>query len=255
MIELFFILLLGLCFGSFITCMSYRLPLEMDAVKKPSFCPSCNTSLKARDLIPLVSWLVSGGKCRHCKTKIPARYPIIELVTAASFLVIYLIHGLTLPSILIMLLAAALLIMIITDLEHYIIPDEIHLVLLPLGLAYHYVLGSEPFEVMGGFLLGMGLGLMLHHGYRILRGREGLGYGDVKFLAIAGLWLMPLAMVPFLFLSGLLGVIFGLVWRLLGKGELFPFGPALAAALFLGVAWPQLAEYFWGAGTHLLSIL
>jgi prepilin signal peptidase PulO-like enzyme (type II secretory pathway) len=253
--EPIFILLFGLCFGSFITCMSYRLPLEMDAVKKPSFCPSCNNTLAARDLIPLFSWLFSGGKCRHCKTKISVRYPLIEIITAASFLGIYSLHGLTLLSILLMLFAVALLIMIVTDLEHFIIPDQIHIALLPLGLIYHYIKGSEPFDVAGGFLMGMALGLLLHHGYRILRKKEGLGYGDVKFFAVAGLWLTPLPMVPFLFLSGVFGVVFGLLWRLLGKGEYFPFGPALAFALLICVLWPASGDSFWSIGQWIQTIL
>jgi len=233
MTELLFILLAGLCFGSFITCMSYRLPLEMDAVKNPSFCPSCNTKLGARDLVPVLSWAIARGRCRHCQTRISARYPLIEVATALTFLGIYTLHGLTLSSILLMLFAVALLIMIVTDLEHFIIPDEIHIALVPLGLFYHYVIGTEPLQVAGGFLMGMVLGLLLHHGYRFLRKREGLGYGDVKFFAVAGLWLTPLPMVVFLFLSG----------------------PARAVSLMVCVLWPGADGWLWEIGRWVQSIL
>jgi leader peptidase (prepilin peptidase)/N-methyltransferase len=251
MTELLFILLFGLCMGSFITCASYRMPLEIDVVKKPSYCPKCNTRLGFKDLWPVLSWLLAGGKCRHCAAKIPLRYPAIELLTAAVFLLIHAAHGFTLPALLLMLMASCLLILIVADLEHYIIPDEIHLALLPLGLGYHAMIGTEAAQVAGGFVLGLGLALLLHHGYRWLRGREGLGYGDVKFFAVAGLWLTPLPMVPFLLFSGLFGIAFGILWRLAGKGAIFPFGPSLAAALFVLVCWPQVASQFWALGTSL----
>jgi len=248
MIELFFVIFIGLCFGSFITCASYRLPLEIDVVKKPSYCPSCNTKLAFKDLWPVFSWLASGGKCRHCKTKISARYPIIEIVTAALFVFLYSQYGATLQMALLALFVVGLMIMVVADLEHYIIPDEIHIFLLPLGLVYHFAIGTDPLQMMFGFLIGAGIGLTLHHGYRWLRKKEGLGYGDVKFFAVAGVWLTVLPIVPFLFLSGLLGVIFGLLWRAIGKGALFPFGPALAVALFVCVAIPEISNLFWNIG-------
>ncbi|MDE3060888.1 MAG: prepilin peptidase [Pseudomonadota bacterium] len=247
-IELLFTLFCGLVFGSFITLASYRLPREEDIVVKPSRCPKCDTRLGFKDLWPVLSWATSGGKCRHCRTPVSIRYPLTELFTAALFLLIYARYGITMQGILLALMAVALIIMIIADIEEYIIPDEVHLALLPLGLGYHAILGTPPESVLWGFLFGMGLGLLLHHGYRWLRKKEGLGYGDVKFLAVAGLWLGVYGMVPFMFFSGIFGVIFGLIWRLLGNGKLFPFGPALAAALFLGVAFPESGNYFW----HLL---
>jgi leader peptidase (prepilin peptidase)/N-methyltransferase len=145
----------------------------------------------------------------------------------------------------------ALLVMIVADLEQYIIPDEVHYTLIPLGFAYHYVIGTAWSDVAGGFLIGGGIGLLLHYGYRILRKKDGLGFGDVKFLAVAGLWLGMLPIVPFLFFSGLLGVVFGLAWRALGKGPIFPFGPALAVSLFLCVAFPELPNQFWNIGEML----
>ena len=104
---------------------------------------------------------------------------------------------------------------------------------------------SDAGQVVGGLVAGLTLGLALHYGYRHLRKMEGLGFGDVKFLAVAGLWLGLQSIVPFLFFSGLLGVGTGMLWRLLGRGAVFPFGPALAVAMFLCVAYPELALHFW----------
>jgi len=117
-----------------------------------------------------------------------------------------------------------------------------------LAIAYHALVGTPAEIPVSGFLLGAGIGLTLHYGYRFLRKKEGLGFGDVKFLAVAGLWLGVKPIVPFLFFSGLFGVVLGLVWRALGRGPIFPFGPALALAMFLCVAVPQFSNIFWNIG-------
>ncbi len=244
--ELLFILATGLIFGSFITCASWRLPRGEDVVKKPSYCPSCNTKLGFKDLWPVLSWVTAGGKCRHCKTPVHWRYPVTEIATAAVFFLIYDRFGLTSQSIVLALLAVALLIMIVVDFEHYIIPDEIHYFLLPLGVFYHWIMQSDVNDIIGGVIVGLLIGPGLHYGYRWLRKKEGLGFGDVKFMLVAGLWLGLTAMPPFLFFSGALGVALGLFWRAIGRGPRFPFGPALAAAMFLCLVYPEIPAIFWG---------
>ncbi|MDX1975320.1 MAG: prepilin peptidase [Rickettsiales bacterium] len=233
------VIIFGLVFGSFITMASHRLPRDEEMVRTPSHCPNCSTALTFQDLWPLFSWILSKGKCRHCEVKISARYPLTEIVTAATFYLIYATHGITPLAVVLMLMSVALLIMIVVDLEHFIIPDEIHFFLLPLGLVYHYVSGSDWLEVAISFALGGGLGLLLHYGYKWVRKKDGLGFGDVKFLAVAGLWLTLPLFPAFLFLSGVLGVATGLLWRVLGRGPIFPFGPALAMSLFLCAAYPD----------------
>ncbi len=250
-LELLFILFCGLCFGSFVTCASYRLPLNQDVVRQPSYCPKCEAKLGFKDLWPVASWVSSGGKCRHCAAKIHWRYPAIELITAGVFALIYLRYGFTVHTLLLSLFAVALLVMIVADFEHYIIPDEVHWVLVPLGAAYHFAIGTPPEDVVYGLLLGGGLGLSLLYGYRHLRKKEGLGWGDVKFFAVAGLWLGVFAFVPFLFYSGLFGVVTGLVWKKAGRGAIFPFGPSLAMALFVCTAYPESVKWFWDIGKYL----
>lgn len=243
--EPLFILLTGLSFGSFITLASYRLPREEDIVLKPSRCPNCDTTLKIPDLFPLFSWLRTHGSCRHCNVPIHWRYPLTELITALSFFMIYLQWGFTPECLILCLMATALLIMIVVDFEHYIIPDAVHLWLLPLGMVWHVWLGHSWEVPVYGFLLGAAIGLTLHHGFRWIRKKEGLGFGDVKFLAVAGLWLGLTPMVPFLFYSGILGVITGLGWRFIGHGAVFPFGPALALSLFICIVFPETVDFFW----------
>ena len=249
-LEFFFVLCVGLAFGSFVTLVSYRLPLGEDVVIKPSRCPKCETVLKIPDLWPVLSWVFSKGKCRHCHQKISIRYPLTEIATMAVFLLLYLHFGLKPAGVVLALTWVAMMIMIVVDFEHYIIPDVIQIVLMILAVCYHAIVGTDPEEATTGLIVGALIGLGLHHGYRILRRREGLGMGDVKFLAVAGLWLGIKPMVPFLFYSGLLGVITGLVWRRVGKGAIFPFGPALALSLFLCITIPDLVNIFWNIGYY-----
>lgn len=232
-------LILGLCAGSFVTCASYRLPIGIDIVRKPSFCPICNTPLAARDLFPLFSWLFSRGKCRHCQSKISVRYPLIEVITAAIFIFIYERFGMTQSTAILALASVALLIMIVADLEHYIIPDSVHIALLPLALLYRFTSGTFSPEILVGFLLMTGLALLLHYGYSALRGRAMLGYGDVKFFAVSGVWLDAAQIPAFLTIAGALGIVLGIFWKKAGRGEAFPFGPALAVSLFFCIVFPE----------------
>jgi prepilin signal peptidase PulO-like enzyme (type II secretory pathway) len=238
-LSLLIVIALGLVFGSFVTCVSHRLPLEEDIVKKPSYCPSCDTVLKVKDLFPLFSWIASKGKCNHCSAKVSIRYPLTEVATAGLFVLCYLQYGLTVQTLILCLMSVALMVMIVVDLEHYIIPDSVHAALIPLGLWYHYVTGSDMNDRVLAMGVMAGFGLFLHFGYSALRGRTMLGYGDVKFFTVTGLWVGMWALVPFIFLSGALGVFLGLIWRRLGFGEVFPFGPAIAIAFYACVVYPE----------------
>lgn len=245
MIELFFVLFAGLCFGSFVTLATWRLPRGEDVVMKPSRCLTCHAALGFKDLWPVLSWLTSLSKCRHCETPVSVRYPAIEIITAMLVMLVYSQLGLTATGAIVSLLAVALLIVIIIDFEHYIIPDSIHLFLLPLGVLYHIVHETPWDEPVVGALLGGLVGAGLHYGYRWYFKKEGLGFGDVKFLVVVGLWLGFTPMPPFLFFSGLIGVATGLAWRLLGRGPRFPFGPALAIALLVCLIFPESLRLFW----------
>ena len=250
-IEILFILAAGLTFGSFVTLASYRLPLGEDIVVKPSRCPKCETKLRFLDLWPVLSWALNRGKCRHCQAPISVRYPLTELATAAMFLLLYYHYGITVQAVLLAVLWVVLMIMIVVDLEHYIIPDLVHYVLLPLGIFYQLAIGTTSADMLHGFLLAGGIGLSLHYGYRYLRHKEGLGFGDVKFFAVAGIWLGFKGVMPFLFIAGVLGVMTGGLWLLLKKGPVFPFGPAIALSLYICVTFHDLANLFWNIGEYI----
>ena len=238
--------LLGLIFGSFATLVSHRLVAGGKIAVARSRCPACKTALGARDLIPLLSWLLAKGACRHCNAAIHWRYPAIEAATAILFLLVFWRAGPTPEFIALALFATCFVIMAAVDFEHRIIPDEVQLAMAVLGLVRAFALLTTPLvEVLAGLLAGLFLGAALQKGYKWWRGRDGLGTGDVKFLCVAGIWLGAPGLAPLMLLSGLLGIATALLWRLLGRGEYFPFGPALGLATFLLVVFPELSYFFW----------
>ncbi len=158
---------------------------------------------------------------------------------ASLFAVIYLKMGISLAAIAMLGLVICLIILIVTDLEHRIIPDEIQIAILVFGLLYRYALHSEIYQYFSGTLFGLAFALFLRYGFYLVRKREGLGMGDVKFFAASGMFLGVEAFMPFLFFSGIFGVIFSFFWKKLGGEEEFPFGPALAVAMLLCLLFPE----------------
>ena len=232
--------------GSFITAVSYRLPRGESLLSAHSRCTACGTALRARDLIPLLSWVFSGGKCRHCGTKVSIRYPLTELACVLGVVGVYAWMGFSPLSACFMLLWCAIVALIVTDLEHYIILDEVQIFLVLLGIVHAVVQGFSAEAVLSAAVAGVVIGLTLKYGFLFVFGKDGLGLGDVKFLGVAGIWLADSAsFVPFLFLSGVLGILSALLWRIAGRGQVFPFGPGLALAFLVCVLYPPAAKEFW----------
>jgi leader peptidase (prepilin peptidase)/N-methyltransferase len=224
--------LAGLLFGSFASLAGYRLPRGEGVVAGRSRCPACGAALAVRDLVPLVSWLALGGRCRRCRAPISPRYPLAELATAVLFTLAVLAFGAGWQALMLCGLALGLVVLTLADLESQVVPDVVLLWLLPLGLVHRALLGAPWPDTIAGALGGAALGVALRWlGARVLR-REALGLGDVKLLAVAGLWVGGAVLPAFLVAAGVLGVAFGLAWRRGGGGEAFPFAPALAVALY-----------------------
>jgi prepilin signal peptidase PulO-like enzyme (type II secretory pathway) len=235
---------LGLIFGSFATMLAHRLAHGGDILGRRSACPSCGAVLTAQDLVPLLSWLVMRGRCRHCAAPIGWRYPATELACALAFLAAWWVSGGLGPGFAMLAgLAVALIAMSAVDLEQGWLPDPLQMVAALLAPAWRLT-GDDPSAAaldmaLGAAVLG-GAGLAVRWGFRLLRGREGFGLGDVKLLAVAGLWL-GLAPTPmFLVLGGGAGALLALIWRATGRGAEFPLGPALASALYLLLIFPAL---------------
>lgn len=238
--EIFIAAIFGACFGSFITAASYRLPREENLVSESSKCPKCNHKLGLRDLFPIFSWLFSGGKCRYCKAKVSARYPLTELVTAGAFAALNWHYGTTLQFALVATLTVALLILIISDFETYIIPDTCNVLTALSGIAYQVFIAKMPWaEIVGTIIFAAGLLITIRWIFGKILKREAMGMGDIKFTAAAAIWLGINNLPLYLIIGGSLGILTHLVWRMFNKNPEFPFGPALAIALYALV----LAEY------------
>lgn len=236
--------ILGLVFGSFVTMLSYRLPRGTSFVRGRSHCPSCQTPLGIPDLFPLFSWVFHRGMCRFCHKPVPWRYPAIELIQCLLFLAAWWQSESLAAFLLLAALSVCLLTLTVTDFEHGIIPDALQIAMIPLGIAYRLLLDETALPMTLGSAIGAGTGLALRYGYHAFRKRHGLGLGDVKLFVVSGLWLGPWLFVPFMLVSGMTGIALALLWRLLGRGKIFPFGPAMAAALFLCLLFPELTGMF-----------
>ncbi|OFW82603.1 MAG: hypothetical protein A2018_07785 [Alphaproteobacteria bacterium GWF2_58_20] len=232
-------------FGSFSSLLSYRLPRDLPVGMTRSACPSCHHVLAARDLVPLLGYVFQHGHCRWCQKAISRRYPLMELTCALLFVVAFMAFGASLSGVLFAGLSFALLVVVVSDLETYIIPDTMVILVGVLGILWRWKVVPGFGDAFLGALLGGGLTLGLRALFLLLRRKQGLGLGDVKFIAVAGIWLGFEALPWLLVLGGSFGVVFGMAWqarnRLCRKKRTsrrklpsyFPFGPALAFALYL----------------------
>ena len=249
---------LGLFLGSFVSALSWRLPrghsiLEIEGSKR-SVCPQCRTPLGVKDLVPLLSYLLSGGKCRHCHKKISRRYPLIELMTALFCTVLFSFTDFAQASLsgfaVMMALAVVLSAMFVIDLEHKIIPDRLNIALALLGLlaiAIPYLDAAPPQETLwhrlgiaavSAVLYGL-LPIVIRYVFLLVTKKDGLGFGDIKFFAAAGLWIGLPALPIFMILSGLGGVLLGVVWKKTTGEKALPFGPALIIAFTVCLCLPE----------------
>lgn len=212
--------------------LSYRLPRRLPLVADRSRCPACRRALSAGELVPVLSWVLAGGRCRQCRAPVSWRYPVIELAMAAVFLAAWWRAGEN-PVMAAMLAATgfALVVIVVTDLEAGIIPDPVLIGMLPLAAVWRWVDGWDGGDGVEGAALALLLTWVARAGFQLWRGRPGLGMGDVKLAGVAGLYLGMSGVGPFLVTAGGLGLGLGLYWRMSGRGAKFPLGPALAVAL------------------------
>ncbi len=256
------IFLLGLAIGSFLNVCIYRIPRTDLSIYSPrrSFCPECNQSIKFYDNIPLLSYVLLRGKCRHCKAKISAIYPIVELVTAVLFLVMYYHFGWTLDYLHALFFVSVLIPIFVIDAQHLIIPNSISLTGLALGLGIVGVIAYQGKDIdylkmrLIGFLAGgLGLWLIAFIGSAIMR-KKAMGMGDVKLMAIIGLFLGAFPALPLVIaLSAFSGAVIGTLLIATGRKNRkspIPYGPFLAGAAIVVLLWgdPLWDKYLQLAG-------
>lgn len=226
------VFLFGLIIGSFLNVCIYRLPREESIVWPASHCPRCGTSIRVWENIPLVSFLFLKGRCRYCSEKISWRYPLIELSNAVGYLFIVLIFGYTLSAAIYALLYSTLLVVTFIDFDYQIIPDEITLPGMVVGLiAASTVLPPGFVSALAGLLVGGGLFYLAAVLSRWILRRDGMGGGDIKLIAMIGAFLGWRGMLLTIFLGALSGTVVGL-FQILFLGQKrenpIPFGPFLA---------------------------
>jgi leader peptidase (prepilin peptidase)/N-methyltransferase len=253
---------LGLTVGSFLNVVIYRLPLMMESrwrrdccelleiasekqdaplnlATPNSHCPHCKTAIKPWQNIPVLSYLLLGGKCSHCRVSISPRYPAVELVTGLMTLALLWVFPLS-PALLgAVLLTWSLIALTMIDVDHQLLPDDITLPLLWLGLLFNltstYIgLTDAVIGAMAGYLILW----TIYHIFKLLTGKEGMGYGDFKLLAALGAWLGWQMLPEIILLSSLVGAVCGIALMFIkrrGREIPIPFGPYLAMAGWLAL--------------------
>jgi leader peptidase (prepilin peptidase)/N-methyltransferase len=227
-----FSIIFGAIVGSFLNVCIIRLPKEESIITPGSHCPHCNHPIMFYDNIPLISYLLLGGKCRYCKRSISAQYPLVEGITAISSFLLFLKYGFSLSYLFYFSFVAALMIITVIDLYHQIIPDVISIPGIGVGLLGALIIPHITFfNSLLGILLGGGSLFVVATLYQWLFKREGMGGGDVKLLAMIGAFLGWDAVILTILLSSLIGSITGIIIMVL-KGKDFkyaiPFGPFLS---------------------------
>ena len=235
------IFLFGLIIGSFINVCIYRIPRGESVISPGSHCPSCQTSVRFYDNIPLLSFLLLRGRCRSCKTPISLRYPAVELFHAIGYVVILHYFGPSLEAGVYALFFSSLVAITFIDLSHQIIPDRISLPGIVLGLLFaSTVLPTGPVNAFLGFLIGGGFFYLIAILALFFLKKEGMGGGDIKLAAMIGAFLGWQKLLLTVFLASLLGSVIGITLilsKLRSRQDLIPFGPFLAAGAMIALFW------------------
>jgi leader peptidase (prepilin peptidase)/N-methyltransferase len=273
---------LGLLVGSFLNVVIYRLPIMLQRdwraqchefleienttpdtnestakfktfnLQKPdSHCPVCNHKIRAWENIPVLSYMALRGKCSDCKTKISLRYPAVELVTGLLSGLVAASYGPTLLTLALLVFTWCLVSLTLIDFDHQLLPDDITIPLLWLGLLVNALDLGMALSIYDGVIGAMAGYLVLwgfYWAFKLATGKEGMGYGDFKLLAALGAWMGWQSLLPIIILSSLVGAVFGLgMILLLGRDKSIPmpFGPYLAGAGFLMLIWgPELIAMY-----------
>ncbi len=270
-------LIFGLLVGSFLNVVIYRLPLMMQAewtqqcselleMENPSkstdadtsfnlafpnsHCPKCKHEISALENIPVLSWLFLKGKCRHCQEIISARYPIMEAITGLITCLVVFQFGFSWLTLAVLFLSWSLIVLTMIDFDHQLLPDDITLPLLWAGLVVNSMgMITSLQDAVWGAIAGYAILWGVYWLFKLLTGKEGMGYGDFKLLAALGAWMGWQSLPIIILLSSFVGAVVGLsliVIKGRDKNIPIPFGPYLASAGFLALLWgSEISEYYY----------
>lgn len=237
-----YIFIVGIIFGSFFNVCIYRTPEKKSIITPPSTCPNCNTRLKAIDLIPILSYLISGRKCRYCKKEISPRYATVEFLTGILFLLVYNKYLISLETIYYIILVSLLVIITFIDIDHYIIPDGIIIFGIVTALILNIVGMGAPIKdsVIGSVICGGGMLLLIHIIEFIVK-KEVMGGGDIKLFAMVGLFLGVKGGLLTIILSVYVGAIYGVGTIIYSKiknkeyNSMIPYGPFISVGALIAL--------------------
>ncbi len=280
----------GMLVGSFLNVVVYRMPIMMqrdwyqqcceflelgekdrppiaaeaevefatfNLAKPESHCPNCKHQIKPWENIPVISYLVLGGKCSQCKQKISLRYPSVEFVSGVLSGLVAFSFGATWLTLALLLLTWSLISLTLIDFDHQLLPDDITIPLMWLGLVVNTLnlgLGVSASDAVLGAIAGYLSLWSFYWLFKLVTGKEGMGYGDFKLLAALGAWMGWQSLLPIIILSSLVGAIFGVLmiaFKGRDKSAPMPFGPFLAGAGFIMLIWgPQLSSFYLNTFTN-----
>lgn len=245
------VLIFGLVVGSFLNVCIHRLPRGESIVWPSSHCPACGTKIAAYDNLPLLSIMLLRGRCRSCQARISLRYPTVELLNGVGYVVMFWQFGFQWPAAIYSILFSALLVVTFIDLEHQIVPDLITLPGIPLGiLCASTVLPVGLLDSVLGVLLGGGILWFLAWVSPYLFGKEGMGGGDIKLLAMIGAFLGWRPTLLAIMLAALVGSVVGIgliASKVMRRDQHIPFGPFLALGALVALFFHrELIDWYFG---------
>jgi leader peptidase (prepilin peptidase)/N-methyltransferase len=239
-----FAFILGCVFGSFYNVVIYRLPIGQSIVRPGSMCPTCGDAIAFYDNVPLFSWVLLGGRCRHCKASISARYPLVEGASGLLALLLFRRYGLHPQFFIEYIFCSILLIITMIDFDTFLIPDILSLPGIALGFALSFFTPRLLWwESLLGILAGGGFFYAIASAYAHLRHKEGLGGGDIKLLGMIGAFIGLKGVAFTVFASSISGMIIAIPLMLIsgkGLGSALPFGPFLALGAVAYIFWGEI---------------
>ena len=231
--DIIFFIVIGGLWGSFANVCIYRLPINKNIALGRSFCTNCKKKIAWFDNIPVLSYLILRSKCRNCKKKISFQYFLVELLGILNFTVIYLLFGITLTTILLIILSLAFLIIFFIDLRHYIIPNSITYPMMILGFIKSFdpnlnsIFPNYMNSLIGG-IFGYAMIWSIIYFYKQIKKKDGMGLGDAKLFAVIGFWFGWISIPFIIFLSSIIALIYVLPDLLKNSKKMssqIPFGP------------------------------
>jgi leader peptidase (prepilin peptidase)/N-methyltransferase len=242
-IEIVLIFILGLIVGSFSNVCIYRIPRNESILYPASHCTKCHTTIKPIDNIPLLSYILLKGRCRNCKSKISIQYPVVEFLTGFIYLIIYLIYGLSIQTLIYIILSSALIIIAFIDLNEQIVPDVISLPGIVIGFIISFFVPYISFINSAlGIVVGGGIILVIGLAGSIIFKKEAMGGGDVKLAAMIGAFLGWRYSIISLFLGFFLGAIVGIILilsKIKSREDVVPFGPFIVMGSLITLLWGE----------------